>query len=360
MKSLSYPSSKEFPISYNPYHNNNNTTSSIIINGTVRSKSYFIITLKLLNTFIYTESHLTHNENIKDIEIQIIQSEEDKKLFHEKMFNNKINESLLSLCNQYSIWDNIKINNLEWIIKPIIKKTNEQLIKLIDLNKILTNSLIIKLFQIKKLDDLEITEIKLGMIFSPMLSFKCSADLMIKTSLGAIWKFGLIFKAKDPPIDDVIYIPHRGIGRPVKVQLHLTSQTNEPLKFIASLYPKNQTEYTIEPEEGILQPMNKDNEANITNSPLIITFTPNSYGKPIIAQLIIQVQIYAHEELTTKTEHGRKYQKPENENYHHSIRKIIGIKRHTPKQNKQLFKPIITQTHPSTFANRMLKTTNSK
>lgn len=35
--------------------------------------------------------------------------------------------------------------------------------------------------------------------------------------------------------------------------------------------------------------MNKDNEANITNSPLIITFTPNSYGKPIIAQLIIQV-----------------------------------------------------------------------
>lgn len=48
---------------------------------------------------------------------------------------------------------------------------------------------------------------------------------MIKTSLGAIWKFGLIFKAKDPPIDDVIYIPHRGIGRPVKVQLHLTSQT---------------------------------------------------------------------------------------------------------------------------------------
>ncbi|CAH8662171.1 unnamed protein product [Schistosoma bovis] len=288
MKSLSYPSSKEFSISYNPYHNNN-TTSSIIINGTVRSKSYFIITLRLLNTFIYTESHLTHNENIKDIEIQIIQSEEDKKLFHEKIFNNKINESLLSLCNQYSIWDNIKINNLEWIIKPIIKKTNEQLIKLIDLNKILTNSLIIKLFQIKKLDDLEITEIKLGMIFSPMLSFKCSADLMIKTSLGAIWKFGLIFKAKDPPIDDVIYIPHRGIGRPVKVQLHLTSQTDEPLKFIASLYPKNQTEYTIEPKEGILPPMNKDNEANITNSPLIITFTPNSYGKPIIAQLIIQV-----------------------------------------------------------------------
>ncbi|RTG89974.1 uncharacterized protein DC041_0008568, partial [Schistosoma bovis] len=253
-KSNSGKCKSKFSISYNPYHNNN-TTSSIIINGTVRSKSYFIITLRLLNTFIYTESHLTHNENIKDIEIQIIQSEEDKKLFHEKIFNNKINESLLSLCNQYSIWDNIKINNLEWIIKPIIKKTNEQLIKLIDLNKILTNSLIIKLFQIKKLDDLEITEIKL---------------------------------AKDPPIDDVIYIPHRGIGRPVKVQLHLTSQTDEPLKFIASLYPKNQTEYTIEPKEGILPPMNKDNEANITNSPLLITFTPNSYGKPIIAQLIIQ------------------------------------------------------------------------
>ncbi|CAH8569283.1 unnamed protein product [Schistosoma turkestanicum] len=285
MKSLSYPSSNEFHLPYNVYQTNKNT--SIMISGTVRSKSYFIITLRLLNVFANIDPNLTERENMKDIEIRVVQSEEDKKLFHEQMFSSdETTESIL--FNQSTLWDKIQKSNFEWTLKPIIKKEDEKLAKLIDLEKVLTRSLTMKLFQVKKHDDLDMIEIDLGVIFSPTLTFKCSADLMIRTCLGAIWKFGLIFKSKDPPVDDVIYIPHNGIGRSVKVQLDLTSQTNEPVKFIASIYPANQTEYKIEPKEGILPPLNKDAQMKLRNSPLIITFKPNSYGKPIIAQLIIQ------------------------------------------------------------------------
>ncbi|CAH8673106.1 unnamed protein product, partial [Schistosoma rodhaini] len=161
MKSLSYPSLNEF------------NTSPIIIHGTVRSKSYFIITLRLFNTLIHTETNLSFDENIKDIEVRVIQSEEDKKLFNEKMFNNKLNESssLLLLHNHSTILDQIKMNNLEWIIKPIINNEDEKLMKLINLEKILIESLFIKLFQIKNYDHLKMTEIQLGMIFSPVISF---------------------------------------------------------------------------------------------------------------------------------------------------------------------------------------------
>ncbi|TNN19145.1 Cilia- and flagella-associated protein isoform 1 [Schistosoma japonicum] len=282
MKSLLYPSSNEFHLPY-PYQSKKN--ASLVIDGTVRSKSCYVITLRLFNSFTHTINDSALSEQMKDIEIHNVQSDEDKKLFNEKMFH----ETSESLFNQSTLWEHIQVGNLEWTLKPVIKKDDEQLAKLIELDKTLTRSLIMKLLQVKKHDDLEMTEINLGMIFSPSLSFKCSADLMIRTCLGAIWKFGLIFKSKDPPIDDIIYIPHKGIGRSVKVQLPLTSQTNEPMQFIARLYPENQTEYTVEPKEGILPPTNAGIEYKSKNSPIVITFKPTTYGKPIIAQLIIQV-----------------------------------------------------------------------
>ncbi|KAK4474563.1 hypothetical protein MN116_001706 [Schistosoma mekongi] len=282
MKSLLYPSSNEFHLPY-PYQSKKN--APLIINGTVRSKSCYVITLRLFNSLTHTINNSALSEQMKDIEIHNVQSDEDKKIFNEQMFH----ETSELLFNKSTLWERIQVGNLEWTLKPVIKKDDEQLAKLIEVDKIFARSLIMKLLQVKKHDDLEMTEINLGMIFSPSLSFKCSADLLIRTCLGAIWKFGLIFKSKDPPIDDIIYIPHQGIGRSVKVQLPLTSQTNEPMEFIARLYPENQIEYTVEPKEGILPPIDAGIEFKSKNSPIVITFKPTSYGKPIIAQLIIQI-----------------------------------------------------------------------
>ncbi|CAH8637714.1 unnamed protein product [Heterobilharzia americana] len=297
MKSLSYPlsDSRELTLPYYCNYNKNAFRKPLVINGTVRSKSYYIVTLRLLNSLTHTsDQNLSFRDQMKDIEVHSLTSKEERSKFDEQMFGKTAVATTESLFNQSALWEQIQVGNLEWTMKPVIKKEDEPLAKLIELDKVLVRSLNMKLLQVKKHDDLEFTELDVGMIFSPSLSFKCSADLMVRTCLGGIWKFGLIFKSKDPPVDDTIYFPHRGIGRSVKVHLALNSQLNEPLKFIATLYPENQTEYTIQPVEGTLPPLNNTTETSIGNeskyAPLIINFKPNSYGKPITAHLLIQTE----------------------------------------------------------------------
>ncbi|CAH8660570.1 unnamed protein product [Heterobilharzia americana] len=241
MKSLSYPlsDSRELTLPYYCNYNKNAFRKPLVINGTVRSKSYYIVTLRLLNSLTHTsDQNLSFRDQMKDIEVHSLTSKEERSKFDEQMFGKTAVATTESLFNQSALWEQIQVGNLEWTMKPVIKKEDEPLAKLIELDKVLVRSLNMKLLQVKKHDDLEFTELDVGMIFSPSLSFKCSADLMVRTCLGGIWKFGLIFKSKDPPVDDTIYFPHRGIGRSVKVHLALNSQLNEPLKFIATLYPE--------------------------------------------------------------------------------------------------------------------------
>ncbi|CAH8871785.1 unnamed protein product [Trichobilharzia szidati] len=296
MKSLTYPSTdmNEFISPYS-YNYKNSFTKPLVITGTVRSKSYFIITLRLLNSLTQTlDPSLSFRDQLKDIEVYSVTSQEEIVKLNEQMFSQTTATMITDdpLSNQSTtLWDQIQVGSLEWTMKPIVKKVDEYLAQLVELDKVLMRSLNIKLIGVKKHDDSEMTEINLGMIFSPAISFKCSADLMVRSCLGAIWRFGLLFRSNDPPVDDIIYFPHNGIGRSVKVQLALSSQTNEPTRFIARLYPENQTEYTVEPMQGELPPTkNIKNTSTGNDSALTITFKPNSYGKPIKARLLIQVR----------------------------------------------------------------------
>ncbi|CAL8089586.1 unnamed protein product [Calicophoron daubneyi] len=198
-----------------------------------------------------------------------------------------------NLIGTSAAWSQLEHGVVTWKLEPVVPEEEREIAEFIDLDNLLSSSINIHIVDIKRSEKHGSIELVLGVIFTPPRPFKCSAELTVRSEFGAIWRFALNIEAKDPPVDDVIFMPIQRLGHPVKARLVLTSQSTEPEPFVAFLYPNNQTSFSICPKLGVLPgklESDDDKRKDSTSLPpvLTVTFKPTSYGKPKRARLIVQ------------------------------------------------------------------------
>jgi len=120
-----------------------------------------------------------------------------------------------------------------------------------------------------------------NMRFEPLKPFKAQAELVIYKSSGGRWKFNVIFEASEPMVDDIIVI-QSPLQKTSSVSFRLTNHIKQQSEFTAFFTEGSATEFTCQPNKGLLEPYGKDG----TN--FIVSFTPTVYGKPKVGTLVIQ------------------------------------------------------------------------
>eukprot|EP00826_Nyctotherus_ovalis_P038520 TRINITY_DN3612_c0_g1_i6.p1 TRINITY_DN3612_c0_g1~~TRINITY_DN3612_c0_g1_i6.p1 ORF type:complete len:1173 (+),score=401.21 TRINITY_DN3612_c0_g1_i6:253-3771(+) len=119
--------------------------------------------------------------------------------------------------------------------------------------------------------------------FEPLRPFKAQTELLVSKSTGGRWRFGAVFEATDPEVDDVIEIKSP-LHKTSSVSFRLTNHTRTHADFQAFFTHDSATEFSVYPKTGVLEPFGKDG----TN--FIVSFTPTEYGKHKIGKLLIQTE----------------------------------------------------------------------
>jgi len=119
--------------------------------------------------------------------------------------------------------------------------------------------------------------------FEPLRPFKAQTELLVSKSTGGRWRFGAVFEATDPEVDDIIEIKSP-LHKTSSVSFRLSNHTRTHAEFQAFFTHDSATEFSVYPKTGVLEPFGKDG----TN--FIVSFTPTEYGKHKIGKLIIQTE----------------------------------------------------------------------
>ncbi|KAA3681488.1 uncharacterized protein DEA37_0004725 [Paragonimus westermani] len=268
-----------------------------LISGIARSTVRYQININLSSTIPLTKRPGSINSSIlpedrpSTIQIHPIGSASSRPMSDRSVAK----ASPTVLIGNSATWIKFESGDISWKLEPVIFSDNREREELCDLDHLLASSVNIHLKNASKPKPDGVMGVQLGVIFSPPRPFKCSAELTIRSELGAVWRFALTVEAKDPPVDDVIFMPIKKLGAEVRARVVLTSQSAEPEPFIAQLYPSKETEFEIEPKMGVLPPVCPTGGHEMTSDHLKhlpacihITFTPSSYGKPKRARLVVQ------------------------------------------------------------------------
>ena len=119
--------------------------------------------------------------------------------------------------------------------------------------------------------------------FEPLRPFKSQCELLVSKSTGGRWRFGAVFEATDPELDDVIEIKSP-LHKTSSVSFRLCNHTRAYADFQAFFTHDSATEFSVYPKSGVLDPFGKDG----TN--FIVSFTPTEYGKNKTGKLVIQTE----------------------------------------------------------------------
>ncbi|KAF6777109.1 hypothetical protein AHF37_02862 [Paragonimus kellicotti] len=268
-----------------------------IISGIARSTVKYQININLSSTIPLTKrpgsinSSMLPEDRPSTIQIHPVGSDSSRPMSDRSVAK----ASPTVLIGNSARWIKFESGDISWKLEPIIINDKRELEEFSNLERLLASSVNIHLKNASKQKPDGVMEIQLGVIFSPPRPFKCSAELTIRSELGAVWRFALTVEAKNPPVDDVIFMPIKKLGIPVRARIVLTSQSAEPEPFVAHLYPAKGTEFEIEPKMGVLPAVCPSGGHERTSDQLKhlpacihITFTPSSYGKPKRARLIVQ------------------------------------------------------------------------
>eukprot|EP00002_Diphylleia_rotans_P025649 TRINITY_DN5079_c0_g1_i5.p1 TRINITY_DN5079_c0_g1~~TRINITY_DN5079_c0_g1_i5.p1 ORF type:complete len:2913 (-),score=444.38 TRINITY_DN5079_c0_g1_i5:284-9022(-) len=123
---------------------------------------------------------------------------------------------------------------------------------------------------------------KFKVIFEPLKPFKATVAFVVSLASGGRWRYQLHFESLMPEVDDTITI-EAAIHKTESISFRLTNAFDTPAAFKAYFAPGSPYEFSVYPTSGILQPLgSKDGNA------FIVSFTPQTYGKPLIGLLVIQ------------------------------------------------------------------------
>lgn len=120
--------------------------------------------------------------------------------------------------------------------------------------------------------------------FLPLKPFKAPCELIISKSSGGRWRHSVVLESTEPKVDDVIVIEAM-INSTSSVSFKLTNQYAAYAPFTATFTPDSPYEFTVFPNEGVLEPPNRG-EGTV----FIVSFTPTEYGKTQIGRLVIQTE----------------------------------------------------------------------
>jgi len=120
-------------------------------------------------------------------------------------------------------------------------------------------------------------------VFNPLKPFKTNVDLVVIKSTGGRWKFKLYLEATFPDPDDTILITS-AINKTSSVSFKLNNYSKYAAEFNAAFTADSDTEFTVLPKSGVLEPAKND----IEGTTFIISFTPLEYGKQKTGKLVIQ------------------------------------------------------------------------
>ncbi|KAJ3327773.1 Cilia- and flagella-associated protein 47 [Blyttiomyces sp. JEL0837] len=129
-------------------------------------------------------------------------------------------------------------------------------------------------------------EMDLMVIFTPIKAFEITVMLVItQKSTGARWKIPLHLAAQAPLVDDVIII-EGAINKISAVSFQLRNPFTSERKFKAFFSRESPGgEFMVAPTEGVLYP---DDERRDDDNQFVVGYKASSYGKPVIATLIIE------------------------------------------------------------------------
>jgi hypothetical protein len=120
--------------------------------------------------------------------------------------------------------------------------------------------------------------------FLPLKAFKAPCELVVSKGSGGRWRHGLVLESTEPEVDDVIVIEAL-LNSTSSVSFKLTNQYASYAPFTASFTPDSPYEFTVFPNEGVLEPPGRG-EGTV----FIVSFTPTEYGKTQVGKLVIQTE----------------------------------------------------------------------
>ena len=116
--------------------------------------------------------------------------------------------------------------------------------------------------------------------FNPLKPFRANVEFVISKNTGGRWKYPMLLNATEPAVDDVIVIEAM-MNQTSSVSFKLSNHFNAYSDFEAKFTPDSPYEFTVYPNEGVLEPPGQEG----TN--FIVSFTPTEYGKTQIGRLTI-------------------------------------------------------------------------
>ena len=119
--------------------------------------------------------------------------------------------------------------------------------------------------------------------FNPLKPFRANVDFVISKTTGGRWKYPMMLNATEPDVDDVIVIEAM-MNQTSSVSFKLSNHFNAYSDFEAKFTPDSPYEFTVYPNEGVLEPPGQEG----TN--FIVSFTPTEYGKTQIGRLVISTE----------------------------------------------------------------------
>lgn len=118
--------------------------------------------------------------------------------------------------------------------------------------------------------------------FLPLKPFKAPCELIVSKASGGRWRHSVILESTEPEVDDVIVIEAL-LNSTSSVSFKLTNQYAAYAPFTATFTPDSPYEFTVFPNEGVLEPPGRGD-----GTVFIVSFTPTEYGKTQIGKLVIQ------------------------------------------------------------------------
>ena len=129
----------------------------------------------------------------------------------------------------------------------------------------------------------EETPLTFNFDFNPLKPFKANVEFIISKSSGGRWRYPMVLNASEPAVDDTIVIEAM-MNQTSSVSFKMSNHFNAYSDFTAKFTPDSPYEFTVYPNEGVLEPPGHDG----TN--FIVSFTPTEYGKTQIGRLVIQTE----------------------------------------------------------------------
>jgi hypothetical protein len=168
--------------------------------------------------------------------------------------------------------DDITDNNIK-------DKYTYQLVSSGDNEGILQLSTGLKLIKEKVFD--QMVELEFGLVFLPPKPFSCVCELHVQPHGYGLWRFPVTLTGTDPSPDDVIVLQAQHLTKEIKKGFRLTSLTNQPTPFRASLVTST-PELSFTPVAGVLPPEHQKGQL------FTVTYQPRSFNKNCNGRLIIE------------------------------------------------------------------------